>query len=97
MIISKAGFYADDTHITVASTNVENLVQKTQMELSNVSTWMRINKLSSNPKRTEYMIIGHPRKTNNIEEHETLRLNDSDIKRVTNTKSLGIIVNEGLN
>ena len=28
---------------------------------------------------------------------EPLRLNDSDIKRVTNTKSLGIIVDEGLN
>ena len=32
-----------------------------------------------------------------IEVHERLRLNDSDIKRVTNTKSLGIIVDEGLN
>ena len=43
------------------------------------------------------MIIGHPRKINNIEVHEPLTLNDSDIKRVTNTKSLGIIVDEGLN
>ena len=68
------------------------------MELSNISTWMRINKLSANPKKTEYMIIGHPRKINKIEVHEPLRLNDSDIKqRVTNTKSLGIIVDEGLN
>jgi len=29
--------------------------------------------------------------------HEPLRLNDSDIEEVTNTKSLGIIVDEGLN
>ena len=43
------------------------------------------------------MIIGHPRKMNKIEGQETLRLNDSDTKRVTNTKSLGIIVDEGLN
>ena len=81
----------------MASTNVENLTQNAQMELSSISTWMRINKLSANPKKTEYTIIGHPRKINKIEVHEPLRLNDSDIKRVTNTKSLGIIVDEGLN
>ena len=43
------------------------------------------------------MIIGHPRKINKIEVHEPLRLNDSDLKQVMNTKSLGIIVDEGLN
>ena len=43
------------------------------------------------------MIIGHPRKIHKIEVHEPLRLNDYDIRRVTNTKSLGIIVDEGLN
>ena len=42
------------------------------------------------------MIIGHPRRTNKIEIHETLRLNGSDIKRVKKTKSLGVIVDEGL-
>ena len=43
------------------------------------------------------MITGHPRKINKIEVQEPLRLNYYDIKRVTNTKSLGIIVDEGLN
>ena len=95
LIDSKAGLYADDTHITVAPTSFENLIQKVQMELPNISTWMRINKLSANPKKTEYMISGHLGKVNKIEIHEPLRLNDSDIKRVTNTKSLGIIVGEG--
>ena len=57
---------------------------------------MRINKVSAYPKKTEYMIIGHPRKINKIEVHEQLRLNDSDIKR-HNTKSLGVTADEGLN
>ena len=43
------------------------------------------------------MIIGHPRRTNKVEIHETLRLNGSDIKRVKKTKSLGVIVDERLN
>ena len=50
LINSKAGLYADDTHITVKSTNVEDLIQNAQMELSNISEWMRMNKLSVNPK-----------------------------------------------
>ena len=38
LVDSNAGLYADDTHITVVSTNVENLIQKAQTELSNIST-----------------------------------------------------------
>ena len=41
------------------------------------------------------MIIGHPRNISKIEVHEPLRLNN--IKRVTNTKLLRIIVDKGLN
>ena len=65
--------------------------------MSNISTWMLINKLSTNPKKTEDMIIGHPRNINKFEVHQPLRLNDSDIQQVTNTKSLRVIVDEGLN
>ena len=43
------------------------------------------------------MIIWTSSENKKIEVHEPSRLNDSDIKRVTNTKSLGIIVDEGLN
>ena len=95
--VSKAGMYADDTHVTVTSMNVEELVHKAQEELTQISEYMRLNKLSANPQKTEYMIIGHPRRTNKVEIHETLRLNGADIKRVKKTKSLGVIVHEGLN
>ena len=56
----------------------------------NLSEWMRINKLSSNSAKTEYIIIGHSRK------HVEPMLNDSVIKCVTQTKSLGATVNENL-
>ena len=55
---------------------------------------MRLNKLSAIPQKTEYMIVGHPKK---VEIHEKLSLNGSDIKRVKKTKSLWAIINEGLN
>ena len=43
------------------------------------------------------MIIGHPLQTTNLELPEMLKLNNSDIKRIDKTKSLGIIVDEKLN
>ena len=58
---------------------------------------MRINKLTANPKKTEYMLIGHPRKVNKLDVSEPLILNNSEIERAKKTKSLGVIVDEGLN
>ena len=43
---SKAGLYADDTHVALASSSVYELVHKAQDELSNISEWMRLNKLN---------------------------------------------------
>lgn len=95
--VSKAGMYADDTQVTLTSKNVEELTIP-QEELTHISEWMRINKLSANPqKKTEYMVIRHPSKTNKEEIHDSLRLNGSDIKRVKKPKSLGVIVDDGLN
>ena len=95
--VSKAGMYADDTHVTLTSMNVDELVHKAQEELTHISEYMRLNKLSANPQKTEYMIIGHPRRANKVEVHETLKLNGSDIKQVKKTKSLGVVVDERLN
>ena len=58
---------------------------------------MRVNKLRSKPKKTEYMIIGHPQRINNVEVSEPLNLNNSEIKCVAKTKSLGVVLDEGLN
>ncbi len=79
----RASLYADDTQITISSSNLENLILNAQQELVNISEWMRINKLTPNPSKTEFMIIGHPRKTKKLEMWEELLLNGSEIKRVT--------------
>ena len=64
---SRASVYADDTTITIVSNDVEKLLCEAQQELLNLSEWMRINKLSPNPAKTEYMIIGHSRKLNKLD------------------------------
>ena len=50
----------------------------------------------ANPKKTEFMVIGHQRRINEIDDLTPLELNDSEIKRVEKTKSLGVIMDEGL-
>ena len=88
---SRASVCADDTTKTIAS-NVEKLLCEAQQELLNLSEWMRINKLSPNPAKTEYMIIGHSRKLNKLDISNLLTINGKDIKRVTETKSIGVVV-----
>ena len=93
---SKANMYADDTHTTIASSDIKELVQMTKTELLNISDWLRVNKLSANPKKTEFMVIGHQRRKSEIGDFPPLELNDCEIKRVEKTKSLGVIIDEGL-
>ncbi len=93
---SRASIYADDTHISIVSNDLERLVINAQQELLNVSECMRFNKLSSNPRKTGYMIIGHPYRTNSIEITDALLLNDSEIKRVAKSKSLGVIIDRNV-
>ena len=79
---SRARIYADDTSLTIASSNPVKLVDHAHRELLNISKWMRVNKLSPNPKKTEFMVIGHPLKTKSLDLPEILTLDGSDIKKL---------------
>ena len=93
---SRASIYADDTNVTIASDDIQRMIDNASQEMLNLSEWMRINKLSPNPQKTEFMIIGHPLKAKHPSLPESLVLNNHNIKRVTQTKSLGLIVDENL-
>ena len=75
--------YADDTHTTIFARDIDELVQKIQLELENISEWMRINNMSVNPKKTEYMIIGHPSRINKITDITKFKMNGTEIKEHT--------------
>ena len=80
---SRASIYADDTNVTIASDDIQRMIDNASQEMLNLSEWMRINKLSPNTQKTEFMIIGHPLKA----KHPSLP---------DQTKSLGLIVDENL-
>ena len=90
--------YADDTCVNIASENLNELLKDLKNELQNVSNWMRINKLSLNASKSEYMVIGHRRQLNKIgNDLPDLVLNNEIIQRIDKTKYLGIIIDESLN
>ena len=87
--------YAVDTCVNIASENLNELPTDLKNELENVSNWMRINKLSLNAGKSEYMVIGHRRQLNKIgNDLPDLFLNNEVIKRVDKTKYLGINIDE---
>ena len=79
---SSASMYADAMHETISARDTEELVQKTKIEVGNILEWMRINKMSANPKKMEHMIIGHPLRTNKITDLAKVEMNGTEIKRV---------------
>ena len=50
--------YADDTHLTYAGDNADNIQLRLHQDLENVHNWLRANKLTLNMTKTESMLIG---------------------------------------
>ena len=50
--------HADDTHLTYAGDNAEDIQLHLNQDLENVHNWLRANKLSLNMNKTEFMLLG---------------------------------------
>ena len=86
--------FADDTSIFLEGDSTDNIVQAMNRELINLFEWTVANKLSINIDKTHYMLFkGNNR---NVQINNDMYINDQPIKRVTNTKFLGIIIDEKL-
>ena len=63
----------------------------------NIKEWLLANKLSFNLTKTEYLVIGSPFNLNNLTSEPNIMMIDNvPIKRVTQTKSLGIQIDQFL-
>ena len=58
----------------MASNDKEKLVADAEAELHNITELLRVNKLSPNPSKTEYMIIGHPMKAKGCKCSDCIRV-----------------------
>ena len=82
--------FADDTNLTASHHN-ENLLEKiVNTELQKISNWMKINKLSINYNKTEYIMITNKRRRAKF----NLKIDNNIINQNTCVKYLGIMIDD---
>ena len=90
--------YTDDTCVTIASKNLNDLITDLKNELENIPDWLRISKLSLNKIKSKFMVLGHRRKLNWVgDKLLDLVINNQVFKRMEKITYLGINVDESLN
>jgi hypothetical protein len=84
--------FADDTNMLMCDNNINSLEIRANLVLRDVSQWFKLNKLSLNVKKCNFMIFT----TKKLNYDITLKIDNLCIDKVTKTKFLGVIINEKL-
>ena len=84
--------FADDINLFYSASNLANLESRINSELSNISTWLKVNKLSLNIKKTHYIIFHRKKEPFSIE----IKINNKKIEQVYKTKFLGVVIDPKL-
>ena len=86
--------FADDTTVYTSGKSLNECIAHMSSELLHISNWFMSNKLTLNVDKTQVMFFSRRKKTTpNIQ----VTLRGQPIANVTNTKFLGVIVDEKLN
>ena len=86
--------FADDTSIFGSHKDANHLVSTVNNELVKIIIWLKVNKLSVNLTKTNLMIF-HPRQKK-VNVNVLLTLENAVIKQVTETKFLGVLIDQHL-
>ena len=97
LVNSEARMYADDTHLTYAGVNSEDIQFCLNQDLGDLYEWLRANKLTLNMTKTEYMLIGSRQRLSTLNDSPRLTINDVHVKQVNEAKILGVINDKKLN
>ena len=86
--------FADDTSIFITAKSIQELKIIASEVLCKVNEWMKMNKLTLNYSKTEFMLCGNSKKRQN--ENFTLQLGNHNISQVNSVKYLGVHIDEML-
>ena len=92
--LTQSLLFADDTSIFRSHKDANHLVSIVNNELAKIIIWLKVNKLSLNLTKTNFMIF-HPRQ-NKVNVNVPLTLENTVIKQVTETKFLGVLIDQHL-
>ena len=89
--------FADDTSVSLVSSTLHELENVLNQELQNLNIWLKVNKLSLNIAKTEYMIIGSRQRLNvSVDGNINIIINDKPVKKVNETETLGMTIDQHL-
>lgn len=93
---SKARMFADDTNISTSAETLDELQSLVNKDLDCINSWLLANKLTLNMTKTEFIIIGSGNRIKNIVNPINIILGNQSLSRVKSSKSLGVIIDDGL-
>ena len=85
--------FADDTNIFISGKNIDTLCNVLSNELQHLDTWFKVNKLSLNVSKTNFMVFG---KTSGTSSSRTVTINGTELIEVESTKFLGVFIDNKL-
>ena len=88
---------ANDTNLFCSHKNIKTLFQIVNSELKLVTEWFLANKLSLNVKKTKYVLFHKVTMCDSLPlQLPAMTLNNTEIKRESSAKFLGVIIDENL-
>ena len=82
--------FADDTNLFRSSDNLQNLCNEISTELCKLNIWFKINKLSLNVAKTNFIVFSRRKKAENAR----ITIESNEIERVCYTKFLGVMIDK---
>jgi len=86
--------FANDTNLFLQDTSLSALESRLNVELEKISTWFKVNKLSLNLNKTNYILFTKKSKFTDNRIH--VKIDNVPIRKVKQTKFLGVIINDKL-
>ena len=88
--------FADATNLTASGSTSSELYNKLSNDLENIHQWLLVKKLTLITSKTEYMIVGYRQRLCEIDDEAEIKLGIMKFKKVTETKTLGVNVDDRL-
>ena len=88
--------FADDTSLTAYGKGIEEIELGLNEDFEKIRLWLQTNKLSLNVVKTEYMLIGSRQRLAKLLLKPNVCIGSDPIKRVRDTKILGVYIDESL-
>lgn len=85
--------FADDTNLFFNGKNLDDLICTVNAELQKFCLWFKLNKLSLNIKKTNFILFGRKQQDG---ASPKIYIDNTQVEKTNKTKFLGVIINQAL-